>query len=142
MSDQVTLKDAWGNLAVTLSIKGIVFEAGKLWLRQNERGEWELPGGRLDSEEQPEQTLVREIREELGREISEPKLVDVFIWKKDFGSTTHVGIVTFSCEAESISGEFEIEGEAGTAGFRAFSVEEALRLPNLPEVYKRAICKL
>ncbi|MDO4713039.1 MAG: NUDIX hydrolase [Candidatus Saccharibacteria bacterium] len=95
MPEQTTLRDAWGNLAVTLSCKAIVRDGDAIWLRKNERGDWELPGGRLDEGEQPEQTIVREIREELGLELVSPRLVDMYIWKKDFGTTTHVGIVTF-----------------------------------------------
>lgn len=95
MSGRTTLRDEWGNLAVTLSCKAIVRDGDAIWLRKNERGDWELPGGRLDEGEQPEQTIVREIREELGLELVSPQLVDVYIWKKDFGTTTHVGIVTF-----------------------------------------------
>jgi 8-oxo-dGTP pyrophosphatase MutT (NUDIX family) len=139
---QITLRDKWGNLAVTISIKGIVFEDGKIWLRKNERGDWELPGGRLDEGEQPEETVAREILEELGRKIDNLKLVDVCIWQKDFGSTTHVEIVTYCCEAGDIVGSFEHVGEAGKSEFKQFSVEEALRLNNLPNVYKRAIQKL
>lgn len=48
MTEQVTLRDGWGNLAVTLSCKAIALEDGKIWLRQNERALWELPGGPLD----------------------------------------------------------------------------------------------
>lgn len=142
MTEQVTLRDQWGNLAVTLSCKAIAIEDGKVWLRQNERREWELPGGRLDEGEQPEETIVRELREELGAEVSALRLLDVFIWKKDFGTNTHVGIVTFHCLVAHRTGIFEVIGEAGKAQFQQFSVGKALQLPNLPDVYKRALQKL
>lgn len=140
--EQVTLRDEWGNLAVTISVKGIIFEDGKIWLRMNERSDWELPGGRLDEGEQPEETVVREIREELGREISQPGLVDVYIWKKHFGKATHVEIVTFVAETAQVVADFEHVGEAGKSQFRLFSVVEALALDNLPDVYKRALQKI
>lgn len=139
MSEQTTLRDAWGNLAVTLSCKAIVRDGDGIWLRKNERDDWELPGGRLDEGEQPEQTIVREIREELGLELVSPQLVDVYIWKKDFGTTTHVGIVTFMGGART--GAFELQGEAGSATFQKYTIQDALALDNLPEVYKRAIRK-
>lgn len=41
---------------ILISVKGIVFDDEKVWLRKNERQEWELPGGKLDKGEQPEET--------------------------------------------------------------------------------------
>ena len=35
-------------------------------------GYWELPGGRIEADEQPNQALIREYREETGIEISPP----------------------------------------------------------------------
>lgn len=139
---RVTLRDEWGNLAVTISVKAIVLENEKIWLRMNERHDWELPGGRLDDGEQPEETIVREIYEELGREILPPKLLDVYVWKKDFGKATHIEIVTFLAEVSGVVGDFEHVGEAGAAQFRLFTPDEALALDNLPDVYKRALQKL
>jgi 8-oxo-dGTP pyrophosphatase MutT (NUDIX family) len=141
MSNQVTLRDQWGNLAVTISCKAIVRSDELIWLRKNERNDWELPGGRLEENEQPEETVAREIREELGLKIENLTLVDAYIWKKDFGSTTHIELLTFACTIGDIVGGFEVNSEAGNAHFKQFSVTEALELENLPEPYKRAIRK-
>jgi 8-oxo-dGTP pyrophosphatase MutT (NUDIX family) len=43
-----------------VSIKGVLVEAGRVVLLENDRDEWELPGGRLEPGEPPETCLVRE----------------------------------------------------------------------------------
>ena len=67
---------------------------------------------------------------------------DVYIWEKDFGKTTHIGIVTFVGDAGQVVGGLESEGEAGRAEFKKFTVDEALTLDNLSEPYKRAMQKM
>lgn len=142
MSGQTTLRDQWGNLAVTISCKGIVFEDEKIWLRMNERGDWELPGGRLNEGEQPEDTVARELSEELGAQVVDISLVDAYVWRKDFGSSTHVEILTYRCRVMNRDGEFESIGEAGASTFKLVTLHEALNLPNLSDPYKRALRKL
>ncbi len=44
-----------------VSVKGIVYQDGKVVLLKNERDEWELPGGKLELGEAPEFCVVREI---------------------------------------------------------------------------------
>jgi 8-oxo-dGTP pyrophosphatase MutT (NUDIX family) len=58
------MREATMNFPV--SIKGVLVEAGRVVLLENERDEWELPGGRLEPGEAPETCLVREFAEELG----------------------------------------------------------------------------
>ena len=48
-----------------VSIKGVMAIEGRIPLLFNERREWELPGGRLEPDERPEQALVREVAEEM-----------------------------------------------------------------------------
>ena len=43
-----------------ISVKGVLLVDGKAVLLRNERGEWELPGGRMNPGETPPQTLERE----------------------------------------------------------------------------------
>jgi 8-oxo-dGTP diphosphatase len=49
-----------------VSIKGVVIHEGRVLLLLNERGEWDLPGGRPESGEDHRATLKREVREETG----------------------------------------------------------------------------
>jgi 8-oxo-dGTP pyrophosphatase MutT (NUDIX family) len=52
--------------AYPISIKGVILVTDAVVLLENERGEWELPGGRLEPGETPETCLEREVAEELG----------------------------------------------------------------------------
>ncbi|HEV7594077.1 MAG TPA: NUDIX domain-containing protein, partial [Gemmatimonadaceae bacterium] len=49
-----------------VTVKGVLIRDGRVVLLRNEREEWELPGGKLELSESPEQCLAREIEEELG----------------------------------------------------------------------------
>jgi 8-oxo-dGTP pyrophosphatase MutT (NUDIX family) len=52
-----------------LSIKGVVVHDGRVLLLLNERGEWDLPGGRPDPGEDHHAALTREVREETGLDV-------------------------------------------------------------------------
>jgi 8-oxo-dGTP diphosphatase len=52
-----------------ISIKGVLLHDGCVLLLLNERGEWDLPGGRPDPGEDHRAALKREVREEAGLEV-------------------------------------------------------------------------
>jgi 8-oxo-dGTP pyrophosphatase MutT (NUDIX family) len=127
---------------VPISIKGIVFEDHKVWLRKNERGEWELPGGKLDIGEQPEETVVRELREELGFNVSVLDIVQSHLFTINYPliQERNVLVVSYLCNLIDKVGEFEVEGEAGKAEFDSFLISEISEL-NMPQFYKEGIIK-
>lgn len=129
--------------SVPVSIKGVVIENGKVWLRKNERDEWELPGGKLDEKEQPEETIIRELREELGFKVEVMDILHahLYIIAKPVGSEKRgVFVVSYLCKFVEKIGEFELQGEAGEAQFEAFRKDQIKNL-TMPEFYKGVILK-
>lgn len=63
------------------SCKGIIVQDNKflaLYKQKDEAWFYDLPGGRREFGESPEETLVREIREELGITVKPIKLIDTW----------------------------------------------------------------
>lgn len=127
---------------VPVSIKGIVFEDDKVWLRFNQRNEWELPGGKMDEGEQPEDTCIREIEEELGLTVKPTEIIQAYLYKIKTSKDESRGVlvVSYLCEISGKSGVQEVEWEEGTAKFKQFSIDEITEL-NMPTFYKQAIDK-
>ena len=69
-----------GLLRLPVSIKAALMEGGRVCLLLNERDQWELPGGRLESGESPRECLVREVREELGVAIAPGRILDAWVF--------------------------------------------------------------
>lgn len=127
---------------VPVSIKGIVFEDDAVWLRKNQRNEWELPGGKIDEGEQPEETVVREIREELGFDVEVADIIQSHMYtiKVSADESRGVLVVSYLCKLKNKVGGFEIDGEAGKAQFKKFNMSQIDEL-NMPDFYKDAIKK-
>lgn len=126
---------------IPISVKGIVFDEGKVWLRKNQRGEWELPGGKIDKGEQPAEALIRELREELGFETEVIDLIeaDIHTIPDSIDEADGVLILTYLCQLKEKVGEMEQVGDSGKqAEFKQFADEEIIDLP-MPQFYKDAL---
>jgi 8-oxo-dGTP pyrophosphatase MutT (NUDIX family) len=127
---------------VPVSIKGIVIENNKVWLRFNQRNEWELPGGKMDEGEQPEETCIREIKEELGMIVKIKDIVQAHLYtiKVSKDESKGVMVISYKCELVDKVGDFELEWEEGKAEFGQFALEEIDSI-NMPDFYKESIKK-
>ncbi|MFB9120717.1 NUDIX domain-containing protein [Bergeyella porcorum] len=124
--------------AFPISIKGIVLVNEKIVLLKNEREEWELPGGRIEIGETPEECVVREIDEELNLKCVVDRIVDT--WMYTISNQKNVFIVTYLCEKLTIDPNvLKISHEHKELGL--FNIEEIEHL-NMPLGYKNTIRKV
>src|ERR1700726_1098634 len=106
-----------------VSIKGVLIHDDKVLLLKNEREEWELPGGKLELGETPEDCLAREIEEETGLDITVGQnLIPVLI-------------LPFHCRCKNFDG-IRLSHEHKEIG--TFDVNRLEKL-NLPIGYKNTI---
>lgn len=83
--------------SLPLSLKGVLVMDGAVVLLQNERSEWELPGGRPETTDADHrETVRREFNEELGIPVNvSPKPVRSWVYEPLPGR--HIQIITYSC---------------------------------------------
>jgi 8-oxo-dGTP pyrophosphatase MutT (NUDIX family) len=109
-----------------VSVKGVIIRGGKVILLRNERDEWELPGGKLELSESPEQCLAREIAEELGLAIEPESLLNS--WVYTIAPGVHVFIVTYGCVESSVD-EAVLSSEHKELRWFPLAEIDAVRMP-------------
>lgn len=85
----------------TVSVRGVVSGPDNtvLLLRRASDEQWELPGGRLASGEQPTVGLTRECREETGLSVEINALCGAHSWVNDAGQDRFA--VYYACEVDT-----------------------------------------
>jgi 8-oxo-dGTP pyrophosphatase MutT (NUDIX family) len=118
-----------------VSVKGVLLTDGGVVLLQNERHEWELPGGRVDpGDRSAEATLRRECAEELGIEVSVGELIDTWVYEPVPGR--RVSIVTYTCTTTDPPADFRVSDEHSALMVAPLPLDTGLELPN---GYRRSI---
>jgi 8-oxo-dGTP pyrophosphatase MutT (NUDIX family) len=112
----VTAPSAYLAHAFPVSVKGVAVQDGEVLLLENERNEWELPGGKLELGEDPPDCVVREISEETGWQVTAGPLLDC--WQYHIRRGSNVVIVTYGCYVRS-TGPPVISNEHKRAGLFA-----------------------
>jgi 8-oxo-dGTP pyrophosphatase MutT (NUDIX family) len=91
-----------------LSIKGVLIDDGRVLLLLNERGEWDLPGGRPDPGEDHRAALAREVREEAGLAVEVGARLDEHLF--EVLPQRFVRIVAYACRLAG-AGEVVLSAE-------------------------------
>ena len=120
-------------MSYPVSVKGVLLIEEKVVLVRNGRNEWELPGGRLELSETPEQALIREFDEELSIQVEATDIVDSYLFEAI--PSKHVFIVTYGCR---LRGEFAPVLSTEHTAFGLHALSELGRIP-LPAGYVRSI---
>lgn len=120
-----------------VSVKLVVDYRGKVPLLMNERDEWELPGGKLEVGESPEQCVVREVAEETGLTLTVSGVDAVDSWVYEIRPDRHVFVVSYGATYVG-SEELVCSAEHKTLGLFAYDEVDGLRMP---EGYKATIAR-
>jgi 8-oxo-dGTP pyrophosphatase MutT (NUDIX family) len=125
--------ESHSELRLPVSAKGVLLEGDRVVLLLNDRGEWELPGGRLEHGEDPVACLTREFAEELGAEIVVDRILDCWLYQVLPGR--EVLIVTYAVHRADRR-DFRASREHRQFGVFAVGDIEGLAIP---EGYRRSI---
>ena len=108
------------------AVDGILYKDNKIVLIKRKgrtyHGYWALPGGILEEGEKVEETLVREMQEELNIKAKPLEILGVYS-EKDRDPREHTISVVFICEFEG-----ELIAGDDAADYGEFSIEELLTI--------------
>jgi 8-oxo-dGTP diphosphatase len=120
-----------------ISIKGVLLHDGHVLLLLNERGEWDLPGGRPDPGEDHRSALQREVSEEAGVEVVIGTALDEHLF--EVLPNRFVRILPFACRLLGASNATPSHEHVETRWVPVAELGETIAGHRLPKGYLGAI---
>lgn len=122
----------------TVSIKAILRKEGRVLMVKNTHGVYDLPGGRMRCGESIKQTLLREIKEEIGKDVTSVAENPLFVFDWEYKEGNSHGIVIgYSAEIEDLYFKSE---DADIVAFEWVEPKTINEL-HMPQAWKEAYIK-
>lgn len=105
------------NCFYRISAKALIWNEmrDKFLITEEDNGIWELPGGGIDWGESPQDSIIREIKEEMGLEVTSVKNIPAFFltfknlqgaWRSNIIYETEVSHLNFTPSSECVAIKF------------------------------------
>ena len=127
------------NKAKKVTVKAVFKKDGRILCVKDLKGIWELPGGKIDGNEQPEEALKRELAEELGwNKVNIKNIIDAWSFSSEEGDVRYRFVVlVYVCTTE----EEAITESSEYIEYRWVPIAEIETL-SMRDGYKKTISKL
>jgi len=122
-----------------VTAKAVIKKDDQILLVKEPDNRWEFPGGKVEFGETPEETLKRELQEELGltQDLKIGPILNAWSWVFKFEVHLQFFMLAYSCQTSQT--DFTLSQEHTQYGW--FTKEDALKL-NLTEGTRQTLEKL
>lgn len=119
-----------------ITAKGLIYLHDRVLLIRKPEGIWDLPGGRLDAGEHPQQALRREIKEELGIAADIGSIADCSLRRRP--GQIDVFVVSYHCRTKASLADIRLSDEHTRARLFPVAAVDGLAMN---DTYKAAIVR-